>query len=49
MLDRLYTGLMKACGAVAAATVGAITLLVCVDVVGRNVGWVPFTWVNEVT
>jgi len=49
MLDRLYTGLMKACGAVAAATVGAITLLVCADVVGRNVGWVPFTWVNEVT
>lgn len=45
----LYAGLMKACGAVAAATVAVITVLVCTDVVGRNLGWVPFTWVNEVT
>jgi TRAP-type transport system small permease protein len=49
MQHGLYARLMKACGAVAAATVAVITVLVCTDVVGRNLGWVPFTWVNEVT
>lgn len=49
MWGRLYAGLMQACGVVAAATVGVITALVCIDVIGRNLGWVPFTWVNEVT
>jgi TRAP-type C4-dicarboxylate transport system permease small subunit len=47
--DRLYAGLMRACGFVAATTVGLITVLVCADVIGRNVGLVLFTWVNEVT
>ena len=44
-----YALLMRACGLVAGVTIAAITLLVCVDVVGRNLGLVLFTWVNEVT
>lgn len=44
-----YATLMRACGLVAGATIAAITLLVCIDVVGRNLGLVLFTWVNEVT
>ena len=40
---------MRACGYVAAATVAAITLLVCYDVVGRNLGLRTLPWINEVT
>jgi TRAP-type C4-dicarboxylate transport system permease small subunit len=45
----LYTLLMRACGLVAGVTIAGITALVCIDVVGRNLGLVLFTWVNEVT
>ena len=40
---------MRACGALAGATVGLITLLVCFDVIGRNFGLRPLVWINEVT
>jgi len=44
-----YARLMRACGALSAATVGAITLLVCWDVIGRNLGLRTPVWTNEVT
>ena len=44
-----YARLMRACGALSAATVGAITLLVCWDVVGRNLGLPTPGWTNEIT
>ncbi|MBL8340708.1 MAG: TRAP transporter small permease [Rubrivivax sp.] len=46
---RVHAALMRGCGVVAAATVAAITLLVCYDVVGRNLGLKSLVWVNEVT
>jgi TRAP-type C4-dicarboxylate transport system permease small subunit len=45
----MYPSLMRACGLVAATTVALITLLVCYDVVGRNLGLPSLVWVNEVT
>ena len=45
----MYAWLMRACGGLSAATVGAITLLVCWDVVGRNLGLPTPGWTNEVT
>ncbi|MFN0186424.1 MAG: TRAP transporter small permease [Aquabacterium sp.] len=47
--ERLHGAVMRACGAVAAATVGLITVLVCWDVVTRNLGLKSLPWVNEVT
>lgn len=44
-----YAALMRGCGALAATVVGAITLLVCWDVVSRNLGLKPLAWVNEMT
>ncbi len=40
---------MRACGALAATSVASITLLVCWDVLGRNMGFKSLPWVNEVT
>lgn len=45
----MYRLLMQACGVMAAVTVALITLLVCYDVVGRNLGLPTFIWTNEVT
>lgn len=45
----MYAALMRACGGIAAAVVALITLLVCYDVIGRNIGLVSLHWVNEVT
>ena len=45
----MHAALMRGCGLVAAATVALITLLVCYDVVGRNLGLPSLVWVNEVT
>ncbi|MEN9626906.1 MAG: hypothetical protein RJA10_132 [Pseudomonadota bacterium] len=45
----MHAALMRGCGVVAAATVALITLLVCYDVVGRNLGLPSLVWVNEVT
>ena len=44
-LDRVYA----ACGIAAGLVVGAMVLLVCVDVIGRNVGVVGLPWIVEVT
>lgn len=45
----MHAALMRACGVIAATTVGLITLLVCYDVIGRNLGLPSLDWVNEVT
>lgn len=45
----MHAALMRACGVIAATTVALITLLVCYDVVGRNLGLPSLDWVNEVT
>ncbi|MDP3084111.1 MAG: TRAP transporter small permease [Rubrivivax sp.] len=44
-----YARLMQGCGWLAAAVVGVVTLLVCVDVVGRNLGWGSLPWILEIT
>jgi TRAP-type C4-dicarboxylate transport system permease small subunit len=44
-LDRVYA----ACGIAAGLVVGAMVLLVCVDVIGRNLGVVGLPWIVEVT
>ncbi len=44
-----YATLMRCCGGLAAAVVGFITLLVCGDVIGRNLGLGTLPWINEVT
>jgi TRAP-type C4-dicarboxylate transport system permease small subunit len=49
VFSKIHAALMRGCGFVAAATVAAITLLVCYDVVGRNLGLRSLVWVNEVT
>ena len=49
LAGRVHAALMRACGAVAGAVIGAITLLVCYDVIGRNLGARTVPWVNEVT
>lgn len=46
---RAYAALMRGCGFVAAAVLGVITLLVCADVIGRNLGLRTWVWINEVT
>ena len=45
----MHAALMRGCGYRAAATVALITLLVCYDVVGRNLGLPSLVWVNEIT
>ena len=45
----MHAALMRACGAVAATVLGLITVMVCYDVIGRNLGWRSFVWINEVT
>ena len=47
--ERVHARLMRACGVVAAAVVAAMTLLVCYDVVSRNLGFRSLDWINEVT
>ena len=45
----LYRFLMQACGALAAALIGVVVLLVSFDVVARNVGAFSLPWIVEVT
>jgi len=40
---------MKGCGALAAALIGAIVVLVCYDVLARNLGLHSLPWIVEVT
>jgi TRAP-type C4-dicarboxylate transport system permease small subunit len=46
---RFYPALMRGCGFVAGTTVAVITLLVCFDVISRNLGLRTLPWINEVT
>jgi TRAP-type C4-dicarboxylate transport system permease small subunit len=45
---RWHEPLMRLCGGFAAATVGLITVLVCADVIARNLGIGGLTWIVEV-
>jgi TRAP-type C4-dicarboxylate transport system permease small subunit len=45
----VYASLMRACGGLSALTFGAITLMVCFDVLSRNLGMRSIPWINEVT
>lgn len=45
----MYQRLMQACGAAAAILVGLIVLLVCYDVIARNLGAHSLPWIVEVT
>ena len=45
----MHARLMRACGGVAAAVIALITLLVCFDVISRNLGFRSVVWINEVT
>ena len=40
---------MRGCGFIAGSTVAVITLLVCFDVISRNLGLRTLPWINEVT
>ena len=46
---KLYQGVMQGCGVLAALLIGAIVLLVCYDVLGRNLGLRSLPWIVEVT
>ena len=48
-MAHFHAALMRACGHVAAAVIAVITLMVCYDVVGRNIGLPTLPWVNEIT
>jgi TRAP-type transport system small permease protein len=45
----MYPRLMQACGALAAVLLGLVVLLVCYDVVARNLGADSLPWIVEVT
>lgn len=45
----VHAALMRLCGGIAAAVLGAITVLVCFDVISRNLGLRSVVWINEVT
>ena len=45
----MHAALMRACGAVAAAVLAVITVMVCFDVISRNLGFRSVVWINEVT
>lgn len=45
----LYRLLMQSCGALAAALVGLVVLLVSFDVIARNVGALSLPWIVEIT
>lgn len=40
---------MQACGTLAALVIGAVVVLVCYDVVARNLGFHSLAWVVEIT
>ena len=46
---RWYRATLHACGALAAAVIGLVVLLVCADVAARNLKWGSLPWVVEVT
>ena len=40
---------MQACGVIAGLLIGVVMLLVCVDVIGRNLGFRSISWTVDVT
>ncbi|MFO1319344.1 MAG: TRAP transporter small permease [Burkholderiales bacterium] len=46
---RFWSGVMHACGVLAALIVGAALVLVCYDVLGRNLGLTTLPWIVELT
>jgi TRAP-type C4-dicarboxylate transport system permease small subunit len=46
---RMYARLMQTCGALAALLLGVVVLLVCYDVLARNLGADSLPWIVEVT
>jgi TRAP-type transport system small permease protein len=46
---KVYRRVMQACGVLAALLIGAIVVLVCYDVIGRNLGIRSLPWIVEVT
>jgi TRAP-type C4-dicarboxylate transport system permease small subunit len=48
-MQRAHALLMRLCGGIAIITIGLITLMVCVDVVARNLRWGNLPWVTELT
>ena len=46
---KLYRLVMQACGVAAALLIGLIVLMVCYDVIGRNLGLKSLPWIVEVT
>jgi TRAP-type C4-dicarboxylate transport system permease small subunit len=44
-----YARLMQACGYAAASVLGIVTLLVCYDVIARNLGARSLPWIVEIT
>ncbi|MBN9428509.1 MAG: TRAP transporter small permease [Burkholderiales bacterium] len=44
-----HEGLMRVCGGIAAAVIGVITVLVCIDVIGRNLGLGSLPWIIDLT
>lgn len=45
----MYARLMGLCGSLAALVIGACVVMVCYDVMARNLGLRSLTWVMEVT
>ena len=46
---KLYRAVMQTCGVLAALLIGVIVVLVCYDVIGRNLGLRSLPWIVEVT
>jgi len=46
---KIWDYVMRSCGGLTAAMIAAITLLVCYDVIGRNLGLDSLPWVLEVS
>lgn len=46
---KAWARLMQACGGLAAAIVGLVVVLVCWDVLARNLGGMSLPWIVEVT
>lgn len=46
---KAYRAVMQACGVLAALLIGVIVVMVCYDVIGRNLGLKSLPWIVEVT
>jgi TRAP-type C4-dicarboxylate transport system permease small subunit len=49
MAGRIYAGVLTACGLFAGVAIGAMAVLISLDVVLRNLGIVNFPWLLEVS